>query len=279
MLLFLLEVFISGDNTLDIFMRKFRKVLETPFLFLGIGVLVGIFSYLVTTGLQHYSVLLEYGLVHKVSFFIVVGMLEEYIKHLMVRFADEEKIHSVDDAIAFSIIVAFGFAFVENIMYFKNFADNFQNSWGFLATFLVLRSIISVGAHVCFSAIVGYFYGIASFAREITRDEIFRIRHTVLRRLQAVLHVKLSTVFHEEKMMEGLLIAMGLHAVFNILLQLNLLVVTVIYLLLLFAFVLSRFHRLAYHRQENNLEEPAITTKQERFDSLIITPLERIQTK
>lgn len=272
LLMFILEVFISGDNTMQLFLKKFKKVLETPFLFLSIGVLVGVFSYVVTTGLQHFSFLLEYGLVHKVSFFIVVGMLEEYIKHLMVRFSDEEKIHSVDDAISFSIIVAFGFAFIENIMYFKNFADNFQNSWGFLATFLVLRSLISVGAHVCFSAICGYFYGIASFAKEITREELFQVRHQVMMKLQRVLHLKSSTLFHEEKIMEGLLLAMGLHAIFNILLQLNLLMVTIMYLFILFLVVLSRFHKLHYHRQENNLEEKPFPLK-EPFDVLSITPL------
>ena len=49
---------------------------------------------------------------------IMIGFLEEYSKHLVVRFADDNTIYSVDSAITFSIIVALGFAFLENILYF-----------------------------------------------------------------------------------------------------------------------------------------------------------------
>ena len=58
---------------------------------------------------------------HKtVWFFIIVGMLEEFVKHLVLRFSDEDKITNVQDAVEFAIIAALGFAFIEHIVYFVN---------------------------------------------------------------------------------------------------------------------------------------------------------------
>lgn len=266
LLMFLLEIF-SGDNTIDIFKRKFRRILETPFFFVSIGVILGIVAYLFSSVSTEFN-WFELSVTKKVSFFIVVGMLEEYIKHLVLRFSDEEKIRSVDDAVSYSIIIAFGFCFVENIMYFSNFANNYNNSLQSLLVFLVLRSIISVGAHVCFSAISGYFYGIATFANEIVREEVFRVRHSVLVKMQRVIHIKIATLFHEEKMMEGLLLAMLFHSVFNLLLQFSLIIVVVPFLLVLFIWVLSFFHKIRYHRDQNNLTEQDISQK--GFEVLMI---------
>lgn len=269
LLMFILEVFITGDNTADLFFKKFRKIIESPFIFLNIGVIVGVLAYLSTTYLQqNYS--FDFSFTNRVSFFIVVGMLEEYIKYLMLRFSDEEKIHSVDDAISFSIIIAFGFAFIENIMYLKNFADNMGNNIGSLGVFLILRSIISVGAHVCFSAICGYFYGISLFSHEITHEEIFKIRHRVLDRIHKTIHIKVSTLFHEEKLFQGLFAAMITHAIFNILLQFNLLIPTIIYLGGLFFLVIGLFHHTHY-RKKTPPPENADSAPSEFFETLPIS--------
>ncbi len=98
---------VSGDNTFKVFRSKTKKILEEPFLFISIGVILGIGAFF-----------LNMRLPGAVWFFVMVGALEEFVKHLVTRFSDEYKIKSVADAVQFSIIAALGFAFVENILYF-----------------------------------------------------------------------------------------------------------------------------------------------------------------
>lgn len=252
LLLFLLEV-LTGDNTVHVFRRKFHKVIETPFIFIFIGFFIGILSYIFSSYSGNMN-WFGYDFSQKLSFFLVVGMLEEYIKHLVLRFSDEEKIHSVDDAVSFSIIIALGFAFVENIMYLNNFSYT-QSSLGSFIVLFFLRALIPVAAHVSFSAISGYFYGIALFANELFKDEVFRVQHTVWIRVHRIVHLKTSTLFHQEKIFEGLLLAMIAHTIFNLLLQFSSIWFVIPFLLLCLFFTLSFFHSIHIHRQEGVIVE------------------------
>ena len=199
---------LSGANTENVYKKKCRKVAESPFFFINVGLLCAIAAFVLSTEVSK-----------PVWVFIVVGMLEEYIKHLMLRFSDEENIYSVKDALAFAVIIALGFAFIENILYLWKHI-NIQENWHeSIFVLYLLRSTVSTMAHVCFSAIFAYFYGIAHFSREIYLQDIAHNRHIILRWLHRILHMKGSTLFHEEKMMEGMLLAMGLHALFNCLLE------------------------------------------------------------
>lgn len=205
-MMFFLEV-LSGDNTIKTFKNKFIIALESPLFFVSIGAMMGIFTYFAAS----------WSALSLVYFVVVVGMLEEFVKHLVVRFSDEFKIHSVNDAIEFSIIVALGFAFVENVLYFHDPLTSAFTGGQFVA-FLALRSFISVAAHVIFSAVFGYFYGRAKMAQRIYNQVEYR-KHVVIEKLHQALHCKASTLFHEEQMMVGMLSAMILHAIFNGLLQ------------------------------------------------------------
>ncbi len=97
--------------------------------------------------------------------FTFVGVIEEYMKHLVVKKADQGFFRNIDDAIEFSIIAALGFSFVENILYFY-YIWVYQGLDILLVSF-VFRSIFSTFAHILFSGIYGYFYGIAYFADPI----------------------------------------------------------------------------------------------------------------
>ncbi|MCK5460824.1 PrsW family intramembrane metalloprotease [Candidatus Gracilibacteria bacterium] len=228
--MFFLEV-CSGDNTLRVFERKIGKAIESPLFFISIGGLCGIIAFFSSFSVNE-----------KIWFFVVVGMLEEFIKHLVLRFSDEEKIRSVKDALEFSIIVALGFAFVENILYFgKNFAEISRSIQTF-SILILLRSTISVAAHICFSAIFGYFYGVAKFSSRIYQQEQKERQHPIINRLHQVLHLKGATLFHEEQMMLGMLIAMGLHAIFNIFLEFGQIGFAFTFILGLFFVVLHLFH-------------------------------------
>ena len=202
-LMFFLEVF-SGDNSIKIFEKKFLRICESPLFFLIVGIFSGILAFFLNLNLHE-----------KVWFFVIVGMLEEYIKHLVLRFSDEEKIFSVQDAISFSIVVALGFAFVENILYFQKFLKTGNFVISQFSIFFILRSLISVAAHIFFSAIFGYFYGVAHFSNDEFKKNHRENRHPIISFLHKILHVKSATLFHEEKMMEGMLAAVILHAIFN----------------------------------------------------------------
>ncbi len=228
-MMFVLEI-CSGDNSLRTFRKKAMKVLESPFFFISVGVMCGAAAFASSLSLHE-----------KVWLFMLVGILEEFTKHLVLRFSDEEKIHSVGEAIQFSIVVALGFAFVENIQYFASVGNTSLLSGTEFALLVVLRSLVSVAAHVSFSAILGYFYGVAKFSSDIYQHEVLEHRHRALEWLHRVLHLKGSVLFHEQKMMEGVLLAMVLHGVYNSLLEfgyvslalpfVGLLLLTVIYLL------------------------------------------------
>ncbi len=238
-IMFFLEVF-SGDNTVKVYRQKVQKIWEAPVFFIMIGILCGIVAYCVSLSLPQ-----------KIWFFVVVGMLEEFIKHLVLRFSDDEKIQSVDDALEFAIIVALGFVFIENILYFEKIWNG-----SFAATsifgFILLRSTVSVVAHIGFSAILGYFYGVARFAKEIYQEEVSQRKHFVLEKIQQVLHLKGATLFHEEKMMEGMLLAMGFHAVFNSLLEYDKMIFVIPFLIFMFLIVLNLFHRKNFHTREGH---------------------------
>ena len=199
---------VSGDNNWSVFKRKFKKILETPFFFISVGVLCGLVAFAGTLTMHE-----------KVWLFMIVGILEEFTKHLVLRFSDEEKIHSVGEAIQFSVVVALGFAFVENLQYFSNISQMSLFSWPQFMMLVALRSLISVGAHVSFSAILGYFYGVSKFANTIYQQEVLENRHPLIEKFHQILHLKGEVLFHEQKMMEGVLLAMVLHGIYNSLLE------------------------------------------------------------
>ncbi len=152
--------------------------------------------------------------------FMIVGVIEELMKMFSVKFIDNEEFDSVDDAIEFFIIAALGFAFTENILYFYNIWVS-QGPQNLLLPFL-FRSSFSTLAHLIFSGILGYYYGVAHFAKPILQQEIKENRRhwTVL--LHRLFNIRKDKMFYEEQIMEGLLVSIGLHALFNILLEINL---------------------------------------------------------
>lgn len=151
--------------------------------------------------------------------FIIVGAIEEEMKHQVVKRTDQEAFRSVDDVLVFSIIAALGFSFTENIIYFYDIWN--QRGADFLLIPFVFRSVFSTFAHILFSGIYGYYYGVAYFAKPILQEEIRKNRAWIVRLIHKIFHFKTETLFHEEKLLEGLLIAVGLHGVFNVFLEIN----------------------------------------------------------
>lgn len=152
--------------------------------------------------------------------FMFVGVIEEYMKHLVVRRADRGFFRNIDDAIEFSIIAALGFAFIENILYFY-YIWTYQGVEILMVSF-VFRAIFSTFAHILFSGIFGYYYGVAYFAEPIWSEEVRKGRHPFYKFFHKIMHFKSDRVFAREKITEGLVIAVVLHGAFNIMLEMNL---------------------------------------------------------
>lgn len=151
--------------------------------------------------------------------FLFVGVIEEYMKHYAVKKVDNEKFQCIDDAIEFSIIASLGFSFVENIMYFY-FIWIGSGIESFALAF-VFRSIFSTFAHILFSGVYGYYYGIAYFSDPIFEREIKSKRFYITKLFHKITNIKEAKLFHQEKVAEGLLAAVVLHAMFDILLEIG----------------------------------------------------------
>jgi RsiW-degrading membrane proteinase PrsW (M82 family) len=152
--------------------------------------------------------------------FMFVGLIEEVMKMLSVKVADDDEIKSVDDAIEFFIIAALGFSFTENILYFYNIWIS-QGASNLFMPFL-FRSTFSTFAHLMFSGILGYYYGTAHFAKPILQEELKAKRKQWVQKIHNIFHFKKEGIFYKEIILEGLLISIGLHAIFNIILEMNL---------------------------------------------------------
>lgn len=191
--------------------------------------------------------------------YMMVGVIEELMKYLAVKVVDDHKLMTIDDAIEFFIIAALGFAFVENILYFYDSLMKEGTSQLFI-TFL-FRSGFSTFAHVMFSGILGYYYGIAHFATPILQEEIRANRHHWTKLLHKLLSIRKEKLFYQEKLAEGLLLAVGLHAIFNIFLSMKwtFLIVPMLvagYITLTYLFAKKNNHKRYGYLLEGSLNHP-----------------------
>ena len=152
--------------------------------------------------------------------------------------------------------MALGFAFVENIMYFTQVIDSQMAVGSQLLMLIVLRSVLSVGAHVSFSAILGYYYGLAKFSNEIWQRHEVCTRYNWLEKIHRGVHIKCETLYHDQKMMEGVILAMGAHAIFNALLEFNQVMWVFPYIFALLLWVTHLLHKQELHRYFGNLINP-----------------------
>jgi hypothetical protein len=186
----------SGSAALELFTGLY----EEPLNFVGVGLFLTVFI----------SIFHWLGLPVAAFSLIFLAFAEEYSKHLIVRFTDDDSIRSIDDSIEFSIIVGLAFAFAENVLlYFPRLLAE-----GDAAT-LLLRSVLTVLMHAVASGIFGYFYGLAHFSAEEIRHH-HGGRGPLYRLLHRIFLFRRESLYHEAKMFEGLVIAGAYHAVFNI---------------------------------------------------------------
>jgi RsiW-degrading membrane proteinase PrsW (M82 family) len=156
--------------------------------------------------------------VHAAAFaaLIFVGLFEELAKSGVVRVIGKTKIgiHTINDAVKYSILAGLGFAFTENIFYFYYI---WQDS-GFAGLLfpMIFRSIFTVCAHMVFSGIYGYFHGIARFSRPIMEQRLWMgERSRLVQFMTTILGGNEADSYRQIMMLKGLFIAMIMHALFN----------------------------------------------------------------
>lgn len=98
---------------------------------------------------EHFGILM-------LSAFVITALTEEVLKFLaLIVFAyQKDEFNEPMDGIVYSVMIAMGFATVENILY---------TQYGWRTT--LVRAFTAVPAHVVFGIIIGYYAGIAKFSK------------------------------------------------------------------------------------------------------------------
>lgn len=150
-----------------------------------------------------------------------IGIIEEYLKNLTVKKVDTKEINSVKDSIEFSIIAALGFSFAENTFYFIQIYNSFGTNM--LLQVFIFRALFSTFAHTLFSAVYGYHFGLAIFAKDIYKKEQEKsISSQLIYKFFALFNIKdKAHIFEDKHKFLGLFYAATLHAIFNLLLELG----------------------------------------------------------
>lgn len=153
--------------------------------------------------------------------FMTIGILEEYLKSFVVRKKIPHKeINCIGDAVEFSVIAALGFAFVENIFYLGEVYTLLGS--GALIKMFIARALFATFAHMLFSGIFGYYYGLSLFADQNLKTAKKKWDLRLINYLGNKFPIlnKLKIVQVEETFL-GLIYAASFHAIYNIFLELK----------------------------------------------------------
>ncbi len=174
-----------------------------------------------------------------IAMFILFAALEEIIKMYVIISIDKRTllIKTLGDSIKFALASALGFAFAENIYYLYQYWPTI--STGDLVNMYVFRSIFTACAHMIFSSIFGYHYGIGKFAIDITaQNKITGSSSSTFEKIiSKVLGLPLSQAFQQKMALKGLVLAISIHATYNYLLQFNKMLPVIIFVILGYAYL------------------------------------------
>lgn len=180
--------------------------------------------------------------------FVLFGAMEELIKLYVIKSVDEKTmlINRVNDAVKYSLVSALGFSFVENVYYLSQFWANI--SLGELAGMYIFRSIFTTCAHMIFSGIFGYYYGIGKYSIVMTHHQkLVDGIGGMTKWIANTFHLPLSEGFRQKMVLKGLLIAVGMHAIFNYLLQFNKVLPVILFVIGGYGFLKYLLSRKAGH--------------------------------
>lgn len=166
---------------------------------------------------------------------IVFAVLEELVKMVVAVYViTSEKIYfnQLVDGIIYTVMVSLGFSFVENIFYLTELMG-FNVDFGTFAYVSIFRTMGTMLAHTLFSAVAGFIWAYAYFSEKIspfkTKKKWVPTEFSPWANKEILtLHIIRKNILkarpsrrggHEKQVlvMEGLILAIFLHVIFNVL--------------------------------------------------------------
>ncbi len=212
-----------------------KKVILLTFL---VGTLIG----LIFVGLKLLTDWLNIShlLVGSLASVIVFAALEEIAKLSAAIFVvSKYKLHfnQIIDGVVYAVTAALGFAFIENAFYIFTFLKQNSSTSDFLSL-IAFRSLGTMLAHTLFSGLAGLIWAYAHFSKKISPFHkksllAFEWKDWINREILS-LHIIRENILkarpsrrggHEKKILvlEGLVLAIFLHVIFNLLTTLEVL--------------------------------------------------------
>lgn len=179
---------------------------------------------------------------------LLFATMEETIKLYVIRAVDKKTlfITRINDAMRFAIAAALGFSFAENIYYLYTFWELI--STGQLVGMYIFRSIFTTSAHILYTGVAGYFYGIGKFAIVINQQKEILGQHDRTSKIIAkIFRLPLSEGFRQKVVMKGYLFAIAMHFSVNYLLDLQQIIPVIIINVLGYFFLQHLLKRKAGH--------------------------------
>jgi RsiW-degrading membrane proteinase PrsW (M82 family) len=214
-----------------------KSLKEDELCFVAVSVIIGLLIYFESFFEKIFSMPIVNSILGAI---LILSVIEEYIKHLIVRFTDDKKLKDIDDAMTLSIMVGLSFALMESLIYGVTNGD---------MSIIVPRAILSMPVHIVASGIFGYFYGLSHFAKPLT-ENAGKEKTYSFKWLHRILTFKRSTVYEDEKIIEGLCLASIFHATCNLLFEIDLAfaAVPIIVIGLFIVFHLYKESHVIYYR-------------------------------
>lgn len=153
---------------------------------------------------------------------ILFVVMEENIKLYVMRTIDRKTLYisKINDAMIYAIAAALGFSFAENIYYLYSWWPSISTSE--LITMFIFRGIFTTAAHMTYSGIFGYYYGIGKFSMVINQQNLIEgTQDKISSYIAKIFNIPPSEGFRQKNVLKGLFIAMGLHFSVNLMLQLQ----------------------------------------------------------
>lgn len=207
-----------------------------------------------------------------IAMFVLFAALEEIFKMYVVILIDKRTvlIRTIGDSIRYSIASALAFSFIENIYYLTQFWAII--SIGELVGMYIFRSMFTMAAHMIFSGIFGYYYGIGKFSMYLTEQEkIIGKKHRIAKVISKIFKLPTSQGYQQEMIIKGLIIAIGTHATFNYLLQFNIILPVIIFVIVGYSYLRYLMKRKAGHLLlDTDISEKTKSTLAKKDEDVVV---------
>lgn len=204
--------------------------------------------------------------------FILFGAMEEIIKHYVISGVDKKTvlIKTINDTIRYSLAAALGFSFTENIYYLYEYWPSIKA--GELAGMYMFRSTFTACAHMIFSGIFGYYYAMGKFSIYISQQEkLSQGVKTSTRIIGKIFNLPTSQAYRQKMILKGLFIAIFMHATYNYLLQISIMIPVLIFVIIGYLYLRYLLKRKAGHLiLSSDISEEKKSSMAKRDEDVII---------